>query len=177
MPRIARGQPTKAIRLRSSERPVPFRRCARPDRWVGRSESVQVGPSRFVRPSDRDRDRSGPDRTSAGRRWAKSCDGKFVSTFRAFCQKPTLASRCASHGRDTSGFRRNGSGLVFEQENLDAVIADLGTQDRCVLVMDATFKTNVQDLVLASLGLVLHQVGGVVLNRFWPEFVLCVTRR
>ena len=41
-----------------------------------------------------------------------------------------------------------------------------------MLVMDATFKTNVQDLVRASLGLViLHQVGGVVCNRFWP--VVC----
>ena len=49
------------------------------------------------------------------------------------------------------------------------MIAYLRTQDRCVLVMDATFKTNVPDLVLASLGLViLHQVGGVVRNRFWP---------
>ncbi|CAE7224230.1 unnamed protein product [Symbiodinium sp. CCMP2456] len=62
--------------------------------------------------------------------------------------------------------------LFYEQENLDAVVAYLRTQDRCVLVMDATFKTNVQDVVLASLGLViLYQVGGVVRNRFWP--VVC----
>ncbi|CAE7591302.1 unnamed protein product [Symbiodinium natans] len=103
---------------------------------------------------------------------AKSYDGKFVSTFRAFCQNPPLPV-AVLHTEETPLVSEETVRVLFyEQENLDAVIAYLGTQDRCVLVMDATFKTNVQDLVLASLGLVvLHQVGGVVRNRFWP--VVC----
>ncbi|OLP97240.1 hypothetical protein AK812_SmicGene20424 [Symbiodinium microadriaticum] len=63
----------------------------------------------------------------------KSYDGKSVSTFGAFCQSPPLPV------------------VVLKAEETPL--------DRCVLVMDATFQTNVQDLVLASLGLViLHQI-------------------
>ncbi|CAE7487165.1 unnamed protein product, partial [Symbiodinium sp. CCMP2592] len=102
----------------------------------------------------------------------KSYDGKFVSTFAAFCQNPP-SPVVVLHTEETPLVSEETVRVLFyEQENLDAVIAYLRTQDRCVLVMDATFKTNVQDLVLASLGLViLHQVGGVVRNRFWP--VVC----
>ena len=62
--------------------------------------------------------------------------------------------------------------LFCEQENLDAVAAYLRTQDRCVLVMDATFKTNVQDLVLASLGSSsCTRLAEWCAIRFWP--VVC----
>ena len=90
----------------------------------------------------------------------KSKDSKFVSTFGAFCQNPS------SSFRNGSFFPRTGK---------------LGWHDcppSCtghVLVMDATFKTNVQDLVPASLGLVILQVGGLVRNRFWQ--VVCAQQQ
>ncbi|CAE7726547.1 unnamed protein product, partial [Symbiodinium sp. KB8] len=93
----------------------------------------------------------------------KSYDGKFVSTFGAFSQNPPLPVVVLKAEETPLVSEETVRVLFYEQENLDGVIAYLRAQDRCVLVMDATFKTNVQDLVLASLGLViLHQVGGMV---------------
>ena len=55
--------------------------------------------------------------------------------------------------------------VFYEAENVRLAMKYLEDKDRCVLIMDATFKTNTQELVLAGLGIsVPHVDRNVVRN-------------
>lgn len=101
-----------------------------------------------------------------------SYDGKFVETFKEFCRNPPAPVTVLQ----TDELPIISSDVVrvvfYEAENVRLAMKYLEDKDRCVLIMDATFKTNTQELVLAGLGIsVLHVDRGVVRNRFWP--VVC----
>ena len=107
----------------------------------------------------------------------KSYDGKFVETFWEFCQNPPVPVTIMQLEHAPVVSKDVVRVLFYEQENVSAALDYLKGVERCVLIMDATFCVNVQDLVLAGFGLcVLHVVNGVVRNRFWPA-VCAVSHR